>query len=225
MKTKNRSLKCESLENRQLMAGNVTVNVEWNEVIVRGDSKANQIEVFQLDNGAYRISGLNGTTVNGKSFVDRTSSDRDLRIFMGAGDDKVILGNNFSRAAMIVEDLEIDMGTGLDGLAVANVKHTDNQPMLLRMGGAENERDIVSVQKVTSTNGIKIETGGGNDGVEVIKTSVKGKLDVNLGAGNDDLWLVDAFFASNNINGGSGSDGYKRTGGNSVTKISFERNL
>lgn len=222
MLTKNRTLKCESLESRELMAGNVNVTLEANEVIVRGDSRSNQIEVFQLANGAYRISGLNGTTVNGRAFFDRASPDRDLRIFMGGGDDTVFVGNNFSRAAMIVEDLEIDMGSGKDGLVVGNLKHTDNQPMNIRTGNSEAERDLVSLIRVNSSNSINITTGGGNDAVEVIESNIKGKLSVDLGAGNDDMRLRDTFFASSFLNGNSGNDTYGRTRGKAATISSFQ---
>lgn len=223
MRTNHRTLKCESLENRELMAGNVTVTLEANEVIVRGDGQSNQVEVFQLDNGAYRISGLNGTTVNGRGFADRNSSDRDLRIFMGGGDDLVFLGNNLARRAMVMEDLQIDMGTGKDGLAIANVQTTDNQFATVRMGGSENEADILAVHRSTFKTGLSFDMGGGDDQVEFVKTTVNGKLEGRLGAGKDSITLADTFFATSFLDGGDGFDTYTRTRGKAATITGFQK--
>ncbi len=225
MRTNNRTLKCESLENRELMAGNVTVSVVANEVRVAGDNNANQIEVWQLDNGAYRIFGHSGTKVNGQTFVDRFSPDKDLRISLGSGADSLWLGNHFTRAAMVCEDLEIDMGTGKDYALVSNVKTTDNQFASIRMGGSENDADVLNVEKSTIKTGLKVEMGGGADKLDIRTSKITGKLDVNLGAGDDSINLVDAVFSSSSINGGSGTDTYKRTRGTATSPASFEKFL
>lgn len=219
MRTKHRMLNCESLENRELMAGNVSVNLVANEVRILGDNAANQVSVHQLASGAYRIQGQTGTTINGKAFVDMKSPDFDLRINLGAGNDKLIVGNNIANAAMMVEDLEIDMGAGNDSVVVGNVRTTDNEFAKIRTGDGN---DTVSVEKCTIKTGLKVETGAGNDRLDVWKSTINGKLEANMGAGTDQVFLTDAVFSSSFLDGGSGTDTLKRTGGKIPTKISFE---
>ncbi len=219
MRTKHRTLKCESLENRQLMAGNVSVNLVANEVRVLGDSAANQVSVVQLPSGAYRIQGQGGTTINGRAFFDAKSPDFDLRINLGAGNDSLVVGNHIANPAMVVEDLEIDMGAGNDNVVVGNVRTTDNQFAVIRLGDGN---DVASIQKSTIKTGLRVEAGAGNDQLEVWKSTINGKLEANMGAGNDKVTLIDAVFSSSFLDGGSGTDTLKRTGGKIPTKISFE---
>lgn len=232
MRKNHRALNCESLESRELMAGNVQVSVVNNEVVVRGDSQANQIRVAQLNNGAYRVFGLNGTKVNGQSSVDRTSIDRDLRIFMGSGDDTVLLGdfaylggNMLTGTLTTCEDLEIDMGAGADALHLGNVKTIDNQFTSIKMGGLENDNDFLKVGFSTFKTGLKLEMGGGKDQAQIFNSKINGKLDVNLGSGDDSIQLVDTIFSTSSINGGSGTDSYKRTRGTATNPVSFEKFL
>lgn len=69
-----RQLQLESLESRQLMAGNVTVNLVAGEAKVVGDGQANGVWIREISEGKYRVEGfaVGGvkTTVNGKAFAD-----------------------------------------------------------------------------------------------------------------------------------------------------------
>lgn len=177
MRPKHRTLKCESLENRQLMAGNVSVNLVANEVRVLGDSAANQVSVVQLPSGTYRIQGQGGTTINGRAFFDAKLRDFDLRINLGAGNDSLVVGNNIANPAMVVEDLEIDMGAGNDNVVVGNVRTTDNQFAVIRLGDGN---DAAHIQKSTIKTGLRVEAGGGNDHLEVWKSTINGKLEANM---------------------------------------------
>ena len=63
-----RSINYQPLENRLLLAGDVTV-VEDGHLFIRGDGADNQFEVV-ADNGQLEVRGLGGTTINGlESYV------------------------------------------------------------------------------------------------------------------------------------------------------------
>ncbi len=222
MRQKNRNLRVESLETRQLLAGNVTVDLFpsgsfKDDVRVRGDSLGNQIEIFELSEGTYRISGMtsNGakTTVNGKAFVDIRSPHDDLRIDMGGGNDVVFIGNSSGR--MTVEDLTVDMGAGKDILVLGNLEvydRSDNAKLNLGTE-AQNEADGLLVFNTTFKAGVDIVMGGGADEIAFTgftggasNSSVTKKLSINTGSGADKVTLdgvrADEIYASF----GSGDD-------------------
>jgi len=66
-----RKLWVESLENRALLAGNVSVSVSDGTLFITGGSAGNGVSVQQLNSGRYYITGFNvsggNTTVNGSS--------------------------------------------------------------------------------------------------------------------------------------------------------------
>jgi RTX calcium-binding nonapeptide repeat (4 copies) len=86
--------------------------------------------------------------------------------------------------------------------------------------GAGN--DSVSIQKSTIKTGLRVDGGAGNDTLEVWKSTIHGKLEADMGAGNDTVRLTDAVFSSSYLDGGSGTDTLKRTGGKVPVKVSFE---
>ncbi len=87
-----RSAALESLESRELLAGNVNVVVDGIDIRVIGNDAGNEIQVEGVG-GTLRISGVNGTTVNWKSApveFDLTAGEfGDLRFALNAGDDIV----------------------------------------------------------------------------------------------------------------------------------------
>lgn len=137
----------EALESRELMAGDVFVNVsEGGDLIVRGDFAENEIQIVQplQENGApvagrYHITGLNGTRINGVFKQAFSNVTHDLQINLSGGNDRLTLGNGVNNAKFIVpNDLKIEMG-----------------------GGA----DVVVVDKITVRDDVSIATGDGNDSV------------------------------------------------------------
>lgn len=82
----------ESLESRELLAGNVNVVVDGIDIRVIGNDAGNEIQVEGVG-GTLRISGVNGTTVNWKRApveFDLTAGEfGDLRFALNAGDDIV----------------------------------------------------------------------------------------------------------------------------------------
>ena len=77
-----RRLTIEPLENRVLLAGNVTAELKSGELLVTGDNQDNQIQIADLGaSGAhtYRVTGLDGTVIVGGTQVLKSGSG--LRMF------------------------------------------------------------------------------------------------------------------------------------------------
>ena len=220
-----RGLKLESLEDRKLMAGNVTAGLESRDLWIRGDNRDNHIEIRQLANlGQFRITGLAGTTVNGRSFVDITTPTTDVHIRMNGGNDRVDLGSPVGSRPARMEDLTVDMGTGSDTFVMANAVVTDPvDDSIIQMGGSENDSDVVNLIATQFNSNARISTGGGNDWVFLNQVNVRRQLNVQTGNGNDYVALTDAVFANSMIDGGAGNDELVRRRGNAVSARNFER--
>lgn len=102
----------ESLENRQLMAGQVFVALEGSLMRVTGDNLSNQISITQNPAGDVIVAGQTGTTVNGAPsvrFVRPALNAMEVR--MEGGDDTVTM-----RGVQLTNDLFVDLGAGNDRL-------------------------------------------------------------------------------------------------------------
>ena len=76
-----------SLENRRLLAGDVSVWVADSVLNIVGDSLANEIDVTRSENGSLVVTGID-TTVNGSN-AEFTVTDpfRFMSLFLREGDD------------------------------------------------------------------------------------------------------------------------------------------
>ena len=186
----------ESLESRQMMTGNVLVSVSGGNLLITGDSGANELRIIQsLQNGApiagrFFITGQNNTTINGQTtgqFFQNVTGD--MRINLNGNNDRLTLGDGVSNARFIVpRDLQIDMGDG---------------------------NDVVNLDRVSVRDDVSIVTGGGGDSVTV-KGSIGGlagvdnglnDLTIDTGDRADNVWLED-LFVRHNLNVNTGNDDF-----------------
>ncbi len=110
-----RQIPVEALENRSLLAGNVSVAFSAGDVAMRGDAQDNQLVIAEPVAGTIRVTGVSGTTINGRESVDLTGRLDDVRIRLqqGGEDEIAILG-----ALRVPGNLDVQMGDGsflLDG--------------------------------------------------------------------------------------------------------------
>jgi len=188
-----RKLAFQSLESRQLMAGDVHVSVTGTgDLLVQGDGNilGNNVAIFQsvtqgtADPGRFFVSGLNGTTINGSasgSFF--TGVNHDVVINLGgAGPDHVNLGDGVSDFHFNVpNDLRINMGGGANGVTINGITVRDDATITTGSG-----RDTVDV------HGARIGVAGGVDG---------GLNDFTINTGNgSDVVRMRNFFARHNLN-------------------------
>ncbi len=188
MKRNNRNtrpVRFESLEDRKLMAGNITANVINDELVLTGDNSANAVEVHQTALNVYKVKGINGTTINGKpdkSFIVKAGIVVDLK----GGDDKFEIGGTVF-ADDVDGRLKIDMGSGRDTVTIGRVQ-VDGDTII----NTGTEGDQVTVGAFASLNKLTVNTGSGDDRVETL-LSTSAQTTINMEAGND------TFFGSSNF--------------------------
>jgi hypothetical protein len=89
----------EQLESRELLAGNVLVQLQNGNATITGDAAANQFEITGGLNSIL-VRGLEGTTINGDSatFTLATTSafNGGLVISLGQGNDRLSIGADVS---------------------------------------------------------------------------------------------------------------------------------
>ena len=189
--------------------GDVTVTVEGGHLIIRGDDGDNNIIVTEG-----MVAGRAGTTVNGKPNEMVFDVTGDINIRMNGGDDFVRV--ELPGFTLVPNNLWISMGSGDDILELLQVVVAGATRILTRAG-----HDVVFIDGVFRVNtfissdfggGFEVETGGGQDLVEINHAIFRDQVNVKLGSGNDNLC---ATFAAEflepgqaTFNGGTGFDGF-----------------
>lgn len=193
-----RRLRIESLEQKQLLAGDVLVNVVNGALNIQGDDLDNQIAVSSgQEPGTYLIRGLNGTNVimAGDDTTDDTTGDttngaaperavvvegvrRGIRANMGDGDDTVILND-----LRVRRSVSINTGAGDDNVLVGVQPPDGPGPMPAATDAVEE--DAATDVSVAIRGSLNIRTGLGSDDVAINNTRGGGRLRVAAGADAD----------------------------------------
>ena len=204
-------LRFEVLQRREMLDGNVTAVLKHGELIIRGDDKANEVAVFQLDTtftdadgshskGDYVVLGGTGgatgaaatssTTVNGKPYQIfpasqiRRGAVHDLVLKMAGGDDAVGLGdlNALKASTNSAAAVQDLLGALVSGMVPAGVL-TIRDGLKVR-GGTGN--DAIGLQGVNARHA-EIDTGSasGEEQVGVFGGSVGKELSIHTGTGSD----------------------------------------
>ena len=87
-----RKLSFQQLENRLTMAGNVIASVSSHSLYLTGDSRANNLEIIQVGNGQYQVTGKDGTTINGQAQKTFSGVTADLIANLNGGNDTLKIG-------------------------------------------------------------------------------------------------------------------------------------
>ena len=219
-------LQVEALEERVVLsasavaalpAGNITAYVTQGILQIRGDNFNNNVNITEMTDGRFKVTGLQGTHINNQTAPVVLSSAFDVNAQLKAGNDNLtlILQNN-----MYMRNITIDMGTGQHenvimqgGKAIsgnlivtatgANSLNFDTQGQNLNVLGKTNilggnsttQGDVIKL--LGTFNTVLIETGEGNDSVQLgmkcnCPTQVRfqaAKVTARLGNGKDDLAL------------------------------------
>ncbi len=179
---KSSSKQYETLEKRNLLAGDVIVFEFDQNLFLRGDAADNQVEIVGLDNGDIQVSGLDGTTVNGRSqpYVlagSQAQIAQDLRVNMGFGND-----------TLFVEGIEIQNrsvvygGPGDDSIGFFNTQVMDDFFSNLASGN-----DSLSVDQVHVGDNLALFGVDGSDTIGIDQVMVAGRTHVVLGEGSDSV--------------------------------------
>jgi VCBS repeat-containing protein len=172
-----RKLEMEWLAQRLLLAGNVAVDLSRGHLIVRGDELDNQIAIESVGKNHVRVTGLNGTTINGSLTPFVAKVRRGVDIAMRGGNDEVLVSNIRTRGRHAVQ---IDLGNGDDILNANSIRtrrlHVD--------GGAGN--DTLNVNNSNVRRGTTLLGGEGNDRFS-LSSSRLGSLNLDGGSGANQL--------------------------------------
>lgn len=169
----------EGLEERTLMAGNITATLASGTLtLTEATGQAgldNAVQINRLANGVVRVEGLatgDGTKslINGAAFKDFSVplETGGLSIQFGAGRDKVLIGNNGN--ILSLKSASISVGNDFVESGSDPARH----------------RDEVQIANMTTINGLTMNTGAGDDAVQIAGSRF-GSLNIKMGRGNDFL--------------------------------------
>ncbi len=233
----------ENLERRELMAGNVTVELKNGDLVVTGDNSSNSVEIYQTSLDHYKVIGKteggSATKINGKvggSFTFTLNDARytddilinmnggndvvnihgssaewydidahdEIYITLGSGNDQVYLDN-----IETTRDLNIDAGSGRDGIMVTNAIISDDL-IVTKVGattsGAIKDSASMVFKNVKVVDDFTITSEKSIDTVNII-SSAANDLFISLGTGDDALNLYKSKARnSHSLDGGAGTD-------------------
>ncbi|MCC6511378.1 MAG: hypothetical protein IT423_19925 [Pirellulaceae bacterium] len=174
-----RRLFVEGLENRRLLAGDVTVSRSGADLFVTGDGLSNTISIESDGNGGVRVNGFSDalaqpTSINGTPNGSFESANFSGSVFvvMNGGDDEVRL------TRLQVQAASINLGEGNDDLVVG-----------LQAANETRFGDSVPVRLSVAQN-LNIFGGGGDDDIRLQSVYVAGSSVIDSGADNDSITLL-----------------------------------
>ena len=164
----------ESLEQRQLLAGDVSVNVVDGNLMIEGDEFDNKIMITAgTEADTLVITGLDGTNLleEGQPAVSEVTvaGVHGATVELGEGDDLIAIVG-----AELRGKIAIDTGAGEDRVLVGT-------------GGdaAELVGQLPEDLAVEVRGSLRIDSGGDNDQISVDDAIVRGRLGINAGEGDD----------------------------------------
>lgn len=210
-------LQVESLETRQMMAGDVSVSINGGDLVINGDGNNNELIIMGTgSDGEFDIYGANGTSVNGQSLIHVAGVDDDFRINLRDGNNKLGM-----RDLEVPDDLRIRSRGGNDEIGMEDVTIGDdvdirtgkgNDTVFLKTGAADRIRvstgagaDDVVLTKVRADRA-SVNTGSGNDQFAIVENVFEARATAILGAG-DDLAFQTQTVGQLRVNGSGGNDG------------------
>ena len=187
-----RTLRAEGLESRQMLAGDVAVEVVDGRLRIEGDEVDNQIEVVQGEvEGTYLITGLSGegedaevTLINGVEH----SEDNPLAVegvrhgvsmTMGEGSDFVAL-MGFEGEQTPAEEAE---GEADDASRL--FRHRRGPAIRVSLGNGDDE----FVARNLQTPSLHVRSGDGNDLVDISDSTIRRGVSIGGGEGDDTVSL------------------------------------
>ncbi len=195
-----RQFSVEKLEDRSLMAGNVTAAVQAGVLVITGDASDNGVTVDYVQaTNTYRVigvtpSGGTATTINGldtsvpANIPTFTGVTKGININLNAGNDTLSFGSDTSSTFVVVGDLNIDAGVGNDTVTIG--RNGNNA------GGAAPIENEVNVSK-----NLNVVMGVGNDTLTITNTTVAKNMTLRGDAvnslpaadGNDTIQFLTTF--------------------------------
>jgi hypothetical protein len=222
-KTGGRKCKFESLENRQMMAGDVVGRVHGGTLVLKGDNFDNGITITQgvvpnsvVVSGVTPVGGT-PTNVNGLPNTPVTFLNviNGLKVKLGIGNDQVAINN-----LNIFGKGQINMGSGADTVTINN--STFCKALDIDMGP---DADSLTISNSTVQGKVDIDGGRGCDDVTTLNSTF-GQLDVNLGKDNDTVTVTSTqVVVETTLDGGEGINTFVNGNSNFFSGFYVKKNL
>lgn len=209
----------ESLENRELMAGDITFNVIGGNLFINGDNAANGLQIGQVAPNQFALIGTEqgggNTSVQGARFQIASGVTGSVFINMNGGNDAIKIEDGpvplISPVAqagvprsfqfpVFAQNMVVNMGAGADNFV------SEGMELIGRLAidtGFGNEVDTIKMERLevnaNNTGGLAldIDTQGGNDKVEVIDGVMRGLVDIDTGSEDDIVNIEDILIGRN----------------------------
>ena len=186
----------EVCEARQMLTGNVTGSVINGDLVLTGDNANNAVLILQVSPTEFRVLGREGTTINQQAEQQFSNVNDDFRINLRGGDDALVLLGGDVHPLIVPDDLEVDLGSGRDGLGLNNVTVSDDAVLT---GGLDaddfriSSTRIQNAQRDSANDGLKMDLGSSNTNefnradLRDVDVANQGKLTINDGSGKSTI--------------------------------------
>ncbi len=208
----------QSLEARQLLAGNLQVTFRGDALSIVGDGSDNELSIVTQSTGQTTITGINTTINDGSQPFVITGSIKKLLARLNDGNDQCTVnglqlsqqlqwyggdGNDVLRMQNVTaKSCKIDLGSGHNTLDVDGMQTQKQTDIKARRGD-----NVIALNDLVTGRDTKVRLGDGNDTITTQALQVGRKLQLDLGTGNNTATL-----AGGNVSGdlqvrtGSGQD-------------------
>lgn len=242
MKPRHKSHKptLESLESRQLLAGNVVIDLSDGNLVITGDALANRIAIRQTGLGQFTVTGLDGEQFRtpGGQFQKKPVIVANVRggllVSLGGGDDSVnIEGDSPDRP--IGAFLTVLTGPGKDQVQIRNAQTGGPQypPQIKIPVELNRQRSAIgeaAYWNAVTPGSLTIDTGAGdrvldNDTVTIKGATIQGPTMIDTGNGDDRFQLDDFTGHQAVINTDAGTDRVDFARNSAVSFYSLTMNM
>lgn len=185
-----RKLAFEALPPREMLAGDVTVAVQGQMLVITGDDQANGVVLtYDVASRSFQVHGADAggspTTINGQDTsqpgnVPSFSNVKNVYVGLGGGDDSFQTGSAEATDVVIAKWLSIEMGEG------------DDHVVLGQAGNEAGGASPVATRLVVGT-GLKVDLGDGNDQLDLANTRVGQRLQILADEGDDRIHFPTEF--------------------------------
>jgi VCBS repeat-containing protein len=214
-------LSLEQLEERTVLAGNITATITAGSLRLIGDAQDNQVLVQRTGTTSLQLSSLDGTTrINGQSGpVTLSNFTAGITASTGNGNDLLRFSGSSTDLFRVFGNAMIDTGSGDDTVQFSNFSVWNSLTLTTGTGNDKvlGVRDFAGVG--TNVWGLRvgqdavINTGTGDDSIELRNSAILRNFVLDANAGNDRVDLRNNDFQRLSVlNGGIGTDSLNNVG-------------